>query len=84
MGRGTNWAAIFLIAVGLLLAISAMSVLLERIAALRIDARDVSLPAAMTQRLPLVLAAFATYRGVRFGQHDRVGVFLLATMWLLG
>jgi hypothetical protein len=80
-------AAIFPIAVGLLLAISAVSVLLERHG----GADDpmpatFSLPAgADLRRLLLVLAAFALYFLVMpvIGNMIASALFLLATMWLL-
>ena len=80
-------AAIFPIAVGLLLAISAISVLLERHG----GADDpmpatFSLPAgADLRRLLLVLAAFAIYFVAMplLGNLIASALFLLATMWLL-
>jgi hypothetical protein len=80
-------AAIFPIAVGLLLAISAVSVLLER----RGGADDpmpatFSLPAGNDlKRLLLVLAAFAIYFVAMplLGNMIASAFFLLAAMWLL-
>jgi hypothetical protein len=80
-------AAIFPIAVGLLLAISAVSVLLERHG----GAEDpmpatFSLPAGNDlKRLLLVLAAFAIYFVAMplLGNMIASALFLLATMWLL-
>jgi hypothetical protein len=80
-------AAIFPIAVGLLLAISALSVLLER----HRGADDpmpatFSLPAGSDlKRLLLVLAAFAIYFVALplLGNMIASALFLLATMWLL-
>ena len=80
-------AAIFPIAVGLLLAISALSVLLER----HRGADDpmpatFSLPAESDlKRLLLVLAAFAIYFVAMplLGNMIASALFLLATMWLL-
>jgi hypothetical protein len=80
-------AAIFPIAVGLLLAISAVSVLLER----HRGAEDpmpatFSLPAGNDlKRLLLVLAAFAIYFVAMplLGNMIASAFFLLATMWLL-
>jgi hypothetical protein len=80
-------AAIFPIAVGLLLAISAVSVLLER----HRGAEDpmpatFSMPAGNDlKRLLLVLAAFATYFVAMplLGNMTASAFFLLATMWLL-
>ena len=80
-------AAIFPIAVGLLLAISALSVLLER----HRGADDpmpatFSLPAGNDlKRLLLVLAAFAIYFVALplLGNMIASALFLLATMWLL-
>jgi hypothetical protein len=80
-------AAIFPIAVGLLLAISALSVLLER----HRGADDpipatFSLPAGNDlKRLLLVLAAFAIYFVAMplLGNMIASALFLLATMWLL-
>jgi hypothetical protein len=80
-------AAIFPIAVGLLLAISAVSVLLER----HRGAEDpmpatFSLPAGNDlKRLLLVLAAFAIYFVAMplLGNMIASALFLLATMWLL-
>jgi len=80
-------AAIFPIAVGLLLAISALSVLLER----HRGAEDpmpatFSLPAGSDlKRLLLVLAAFAIYFVAMplLGNMIASALFLLATMWLL-
>jgi hypothetical protein len=80
-------AAIFPIAVGLLLAISAISVLLER----HRGAEDpipatFSLPAGSDlKRLLLVLAAFAIYFVAMpvIGNMIASAFFLLATMWLL-
>ena len=80
-------AAIFPIAVGLLLAISALSVLLER----HRGADDpmpatFSLPAGSDlKRLLLVLAAFAIYFVAMpvIGNMIASALFLLATMWLL-
>lgn len=80
-------AAIFPIAVGLLLAISAISVLLERHG----GAEDpmpatFSLPAgADLRRLLMVMAAFALYFLAMplLGNMIASALFLLATMWLL-
>jgi Tripartite tricarboxylate transporter TctB family len=80
-------SAIFPIAVGLLLAISAVSVLLER----HRGAEDpmpamFSLPAGNDlKRLLLVLAAFAIYFVAMplLGNMIASALFLLATMWLL-
>jgi hypothetical protein len=80
-------AAIFPIAVGLLLAISALSVLLER----HRGAEDpmpatFSLPVGSDlKRLLLVLAAFAIYFVAMplLGNMIASALFLLATMWLL-
>jgi len=80
-------AAIFPIAVGILLAVSALSVLLERH-----DGADqsgpvtFSLPAgADLRRLLLLLAAFAIYFLVMplIGNMVASALFLLASMWLL-
>jgi Tripartite tricarboxylate transporter TctB family len=80
-------AAIFPIAVGLLLAISAISVLLERYG----GAGD-SMPATFSlpmgadlRRLLLVMAAFAIYFLAMplLGNMIASAFFLLATMWLL-
>lgn len=80
-------AAIFPIAVGLLLAISAVSVLLERYG--RPDdptPATFSLPVgADLRRLSMVLAAFALYFLMMpvIGNMIASALFLLATMWLL-
>lgn len=80
-------AAIFPIAVGLLLAVSAVSVLLERH-----GGADNSAPATFSlpvgadlRRLLMVLAAFALYFLMMpvIGNMIASAVFLLATMWLL-
>ena len=80
-------AAIFPIAVGLLLAISAVSVLLERH-----GGADDPTPAAFSlpagadlRRLLMVLAAFALYFLMMpvVGNMIASALFLLATMWLL-
>ena len=80
-------AAIFPIAVGLLLAISTISVLLERHRGAD-DAMPAtfSLPAGSDlKRLGLVLAAFALYFLAMplLGNMIASALFLLATMWLL-
>ena len=80
-------AAVFPIAVGLLLAISAISVLLERH-----GGADDSMPATFSlpagsdlRRLLLVLAAFAIYFLAMplLGNMIASALFLLAVMWLL-
>ena len=80
-------AAIFPIAVGVLLAISAISVLLERHGGAGQDGSAVfSLPAgADLSRLLLLLAAFAIYFLVMpvIGNMVASALFLLASMWLL-
>jgi Tripartite tricarboxylate transporter TctB family len=80
-------AAIFPIAVGVLLAISAVSVLLERHGGAGQDGSAVfSLPAgADLRRLLLLLAAFAIYFLVMpvIGNMVASALFLLASMWLL-
>ena len=79
-------AAIFPIAIGVLLAISAISVLLEKHGA------DQSVPAAFSlptgadlRRLLLLLAAFAIYFLVMpvIGNMVASALFLAASMWLL-
>jgi hypothetical protein len=80
-------AAVFPIAVGLLLTISAISVLLERHGGPD-DPMPLtfSLPAGSDlRRLLLVLAAFATYFLAMplLGNMIASALFLLATMWLL-
>ena len=80
-------AAIFPIAVGVLLAISAISVLLERHGgAGKDEPATISLPAgADLRRLLLLLAAFAIYFLVMpvMGNMVASALFLLASMWLL-
>jgi hypothetical protein len=80
-------AAIFPIAVGILLAISAVSVLLERHGGAGQDEpATFSLPAgADLRRLLLLLAAFAIYFLVMpmIGNMVASALFLLASMWLL-
>jgi hypothetical protein len=80
-------AAIFPIAVGVLLAISAISVLLERHDGAGQDGpATFSLPAgADLRRLLLLLAAFAIYFLVMpmIGNMVASALFLLASMWLL-
>jgi hypothetical protein len=80
-------AAIFPIAVGLLMAISAISVLLERHgAAADPMPATFSLPAGSDlRRLLLVMAAFAVYFVAMplLGNMIASALFLLATMWLL-
>lgn len=79
-------AAIFPIAVGALLAISAMSVLLERHGTDNTMPSAFSLPSgADLRRLLLLLAAFAIYFLVMpvIGNMIASALFLLASMWLL-
>ncbi len=80
-------AAIFPIAVGVLLAISAISVLLERHGGADQDGpATFSLPAgADLRRLLLLLATFAIYFLVMpvIGNMVASALFLLASMWLL-
>lgn len=79
-------AATFPIAVGALLAISAISVLLERHGADKTMPAAFSLPSgADLRRLLLLLAAFAIYFLVMpvIGNMIASALFLLASMWLL-
>lgn len=79
-------AAIFPIAAGALLAISAISVLLERHGADKAMRTAFSLPSgADLRRLLLPLAAFAIYFLVMpvIGNMIALALFLLASMWLL-
>ncbi|QDW37187.1 tripartite tricarboxylate transporter TctB family protein [Bradyrhizobium sp. KBS0727] len=79
-------AAIFPIAVGLLLAISAISVMLEKHGADDSMPATFSLPAgADLRRLLKVLAAFAIYFLAMplIGNMIASALFLLASMWLL-
>ena len=79
-------AAIFPIAIGVLLAISAISVLLEKHGADQSVPAAFSLPAgADLRRLLLLLAAFAIYFLVMpiIGNMVASALFLAASMWLL-
>jgi Tripartite tricarboxylate transporter TctB family len=79
-------AAIFPIAVGVLLAISAISVLLEKHGADKSAPQAFSLPnGADLRRLLLLLAAFAIYFLVMpiIGNMVASALFLTASMWLL-
>lgn len=79
-------AAIFPIAVGVLLAISAISVLLEKHGADQSVPSTFSLPTgADLRRLLLLLAAFAIYFLVMpiIGNMVASALFLTASMWLL-
>ena len=79
-------AAIFPIAVGALLAISAISVLLERHGGADQGPATFSLPAgADLRRLLLLLSAFAIYflAMPMIGNMVASALFLLASMWLL-
>jgi hypothetical protein len=79
-------AAIFPIAVGALLAISALAVMFERHGGDKSDPVSFTLPAgADLRRLLLLLAAFALYFLVMpvIGNMVASALFLFASMWLL-